>query len=197
LFTLLLTLTADLASNHVRSLLRGDAAHAASRAPQTSVAPSATVAGPSRRPWYAMGFVLAVLVWSLWFMGWGNRAGEQDAPRNHLAPAAELFTGKAWDNLRFFQRLLSPELDLPAIGVGEPQAVAKRKAEGKSVDLFAAYGPGEFWRPSAWSSWLDELRKWFVWRAVESAAVPLAIAVVGTVLGVVAAILLTYPHSAT
>src|SRR5690606_20332995 len=94
-------------------------------------------------------------------------------------------------------RLLSPELDLPAIGVGEPQAVAKRKAEGKSVDLFAAYGPGEFWRPSAWSSWLDELRKWFVWRAVESAAVPLAIAVVGTVLGVAAAILLTYPHSAT
>lgn len=197
LFTLLLTLTADLASNHVRGLLRGDAARAASRAPQVDAAAAAVVPGPSLRPWYAMGFVIAVVVWSLWFMGWGNRAGEGGASRNHLAPAAELFTGKAWDNLGFFRRLLSPELDLPAIGIGPPEAVAKRRAEGKAVDLFAQYGPGDFRRPAAWSAWLDELRKWFVWRAVESAAVPLAIAVVGTVLGVAAAILLTYPHSAT
>jgi phosphonate transport system permease protein len=55
----------------------------------------------------------------------------------------------------------------------------------------------EFWRPSAWLAWQQELQKWFVWRVVESAAVPLAIAVVGTVLGVAAAILLTYPHSAS
>src|SRR5690606_8545029 len=53
------------------------------------------------------------------------------------------------------------------------------------------------WRPVAWSTWLSELRKWFVWRVVESAAVPLAIAVVGTLLGVAATILLTYPHSTT
>lgn len=196
LFTLLLTLTADLASNHVRRLLRGDAARAASRAPRAGGAPAA-VSRPPLRPWYAVGFVVAVLVWSLWFMGWGNRAGEGGVPRNHLAPAAELFTGKAWDNLRFFQRLLSPELDLTAVGIGPPDQVAKRRAEGKAVELFAQYGPGEFWRPAAWSAWVDELRKWFVWRAVESAAVPLAIAVVGTVLGAAAAILLTYPHSAT
>src|SRR3546814_9220777 len=83
-------------------------------------------------------------------MGWGNQAGTDGVARNHLAPAAELLAGKAWESLRFFGRLLSPELD--------PR---------------------------------------FVWRAVESAAVPLAIAVVGTMLGVVAAILLTYPHSAS
>src|SRR3546814_20292043 len=83
-------------------------------------------------------------------MGWGNQAGTDGLARNHLAPAAELLAGKAWESLRFFGRLLSPELD--------PR---------------------------------------FVWRAVESAAVPLAIAVVGTMLGVVAAILLTYPHSAS
>ncbi|WP_017525163.1 PhnE/PtxC family ABC transporter permease [Pusillimonas noertemannii] len=195
-FTLLLTLTADLASNHVRSLLRGDAARAASRAPQVDAAKAVAASRPPLRPWYAMGFVIAVVVWSLWFMGWGNRAGEGGVPRNHLAPAAELFTGKAWGNLGFFHRLLSPELDLPAIGAGPAEAVAKRRAQGKTVDLFAQYGPADFWRPAAWSAWLDELRKWFVWRAVESAAVPLAIAVVGTVLGVFAAILLTYPHSA-
>ncbi len=83
-------------------------------------------------------------------MGWGNQAGEGGAPRNHLAPAAELLTGKAWNNLEFFSRLLSPELE-PA----------------------------------------------FVWRAIESAAIPLAIAIVGTTLGVVATILLTYAHSST
>jgi len=196
LFTLLLTLTADLASNYVRSMLRSDKRRAASVAPQAVIA-GGRPSSPPARPWYAVGFVVVVLLWSLWFMGWGNRAGEAGAPRNHLAPAAELLTGKAWENLRFFQRLLSPELDLPAIGLGSPEAVASRVAEGKAVDLFAIHGPQDFWRGAAWSAWLEELRKWFVWRVIESAAVPLAIAVVGTVLGVVAAMMLTYPHSAT
>lgn len=199
LFTLLLTLTADLASNYVRNLLRGDASRAASHVPQSDAAPT-YVAPPERaprRPWYAVGFVVAVLIWSLWFMGWGNRAAEGGMPRNHLAPAAELLTGKAWENLRFFRRLLSPELDLTAIGIGAPDTVADRRSAGKAVDLFAVYGPTDFWRPAAWATWLDELRKWFVWRVIESAAVPLAIAIVGTMLGVSAAVLLTYPHSAT
>lgn len=146
LFTLLLTLTADLASNYVRTLLRGNAARAARRMPRaTNAAWRARL-----RPWYAVAFLTVVLIWSVWFMGWGNHAGEGGMPRDHLAPAAELLTGKAWENLGFFGRLLSPELD--------PQ---------------------------------------FVWRAVKSAAVPLAIAIVGTVLGVLAAMLLTYAHSAT
>lgn len=196
LFTLLLTLTADLASNYVRALLRGDATRAANRVPQADALTGHASRVPLR-PWWAVGFVAVVLVWSLWFMGWGNRAGEDGAPRNHLAPAAELVTGQAWENLAFFRRLLSPELDLTAIGLGDPDDVAVRQAEGRAVELFATYGPVDLWRPAAWSAWLDEMRKWFVWRVVESAAVPLAIAVVGTVLGVAAAILLTYPHSAT
>src|SRR5690606_27423828 len=109
----------------------------------------------------------------------------------------ELFTDKAWGNLGFFHRLLSPDLDLPALGIGSAEEVAKRKGQGKVVDLFAQYGPADFWRPSAWSAWLDEMRKWQVWKAIESAAVPLAIAIVGTVLGVLAAMVLTYPHSVT
>lgn len=196
LFTLLLTLTADLASNYVRRMLRGDGVHASCNALQGGAAQGGA-SKPPLRPWYGVGFVVVVLVWSLWFMGWGNRAGEDGAARNHLAPAAELVTGKAWDNLRFFQRLLSPELDLPAIGIGPENIVAARQAEGKAVDLFATYQLSDFWRPAAWSAWRQELRKWFVWRVVESATVPLAIAIVGTVLGVVVAILLTYPHSST
>src|SRR5690606_18725434 len=184
LFTLLLTLSADVASNYIRRLLRHDIRRTShSRAP--------------RGAWYATGCVVAVLVWSLWFMGWGNRAGEDGAPRNHLAPAAELLTGQAWQNLTFFSRLLSPELDLPAIGIGPEEVVAKRHEAGTVVELFANYGPSQFLRSEAWTSWLEQLRKWFVWRVIESAAVPLAIAIVGTVLGIAATILLTYPHSAT
>lgn len=153
LFTLLLTLTADLASNYIRRQLRGD--------PNRAAAPvSCAVAGPvgdqtvairaPRAAWWAAGFVGLVTAWSLWFMGWGNRAGQDGAPRNHLEPALELFTGQAWENLRFFERLLSPVLE-PA----------------------------------------------FVWRVVQSASIPLAIAVVGTLLGVAGAIVLTRWHSAS
>lgn len=197
LFTLFLTLTADLASNYVRSMLRGDAVRAARTAAPSGRGAGSAASRPPRRPWYAAGFVVLVMLWSLWFMGWGNRAGEGGTARNHLAPAAELLGGKAWDNLRFFQRLVSPEFDLTAIGIGPEDEIAKRKAEGKAVELFSQYGPGQFWNGQAWATWLDELRKWFVWRAIESAAVPLAIGVVGTVLGVAVTILLTYLHSAT
>jgi phosphonate transport system permease protein len=159
--------------------------------------PLPTGSRPPLRPWIAAGFVILIVAWSVWFMGWGNSAGRDGAPRNHLAPAAELLTGKAWDNLRFFERLLAPELDLAAIGRGDADKVAARQAEGKAVALFADYGATDFWRPAAWAAWRDELNKWFVWRVIESATIPLAIAIVGTVLGVAGAIALSYPHSAT
>lgn len=217
LFTLLLTLAADLASNMIRRQLRGDPARAGAagsascavaRAPEPaggSVCPPAAAAlggavvAPRAplRPWLAAFFVVLAVGWSVWFMGWGNQAGEQGAPRNHLAPAAELLTGQAWGNLRFFERLLSPELDLAAIGLGDPDKAAARAGQGKAVELFAEYGPSDVWRAQAWAAWQAELQKWFVWRVVESAAVPLAIAIVGTVLGVAGAMLLTYPHSAS
>lgn len=151
LFTLLLTLTADLASNYIRRQLRGDpnrAAPAASCLVAGPVENTAPVRAPNA-PWWAAGFVSAVVAWSVWFMGWGNRDAD-GAARNHLAPLAELFTGEAWERLAFFQRLLSPQLD-PA----------------------------------------------FVLRVAESALIPLAIAVVGTVLGTVGAIAINRAHSAS
>ena len=217
LFTLLLTLTADLVSNLIRSQLRGDPNRADSGAAPTTCL-VAGAAGDGRGPedssrqaeyirgsthhhrplqaWLAVGVVALAVAWSAWFMGWGNSAGQDGTARNHLAPAMELVTGEAWHRLRFFERLLSPEFDLPAIGFGDADKVAARTAAGTGVELFAVHGPGDFWRLAAWKAWQEELRKWFVWRVVESAAVPLAIAIVGTVLGVIGAILLTYPHSA-
>lgn len=201
LFTLLLTLTADLASNYVRRQLRGDPNRATATRCNERHAPgrarAATQARAPLRPWFATAFVALIVAWSVWFMGWGNSAGQHGAPKNHLAPAAELVTGQAWQNLRFFERLLAPELDLAAIGRGDADEVAARRAAGKTVELFAEYGPDAFWRPAAWAAWRAELGKWFVWRVVESAVIPIAIAVVGTVLGVAAAMLLAYPHSAT
>lgn len=228
LFTLLLTLAADLVSNTIRRQLRGDAAQpggggascavagggasaaVSASAPGVVAAPGKNAPGASPRavgeaasarpplgPWLAAALVALMLAWSLWFMGWGNRAGEDGAARNHLAPAAELLSGEAWGKLRFFARLLQPELDLAAFGLGDPAKAAARADEGKAVALFAEYGPLDVWRPAAWAAWQQELQKWFVWRVIESAAIPLAIAVVGTLLGVAGTILLTYAHSAS
>jgi len=188
LFTLALTLSADLASNFIRRQLRSDPNH-----------PRAVKGRSTRailsRGYVGAGFALATVAWSVWFMGWGENAppGQQD--KNYLAPAAKLLQGENWDNLRFFQRLLDPELDLPAIGRGDAAEVAERRAEGSAVELFRDHRPYHFWRPAAWRSWHEELSKWFVWRVVESSTVPLAMAVVGTLLGVAAAMALTYWHS--
>jgi phosphonate transport system permease protein len=128
-------------------------------------------------------------------MGWGNNAAPGGEPRNFLTPAAELISGEAWGNLRFFQRLLQPDFDLPAIGLGDAEQVAQVRQAGGAVALFRDYGPLEFYRPAAWLAWERELRNWFVWRVVKSSAVPLAMAIIGTLLGVGAALALTYAHT--
>lgn len=188
LFTLALTLTADLASNFIRRQLRTDPNHPRahkSRSPFRSLA----------RGYVGAAFVLAVVMWSLYFMAWGNNAPPGQQPRNYLEPAVKLLSGESWKNLKFFERLLKPELDLIALGLGEPEKVAQAVAAGKTVDLFSNYGPLSFWRAAAWRAWNEELSKWFVWRVIQSSTVPLAMGIVGTLAGMLAAILLTYSHS--
>lgn len=188
LFTLALTLTADLGSNFIRRQMRTDPNH-------PRAAKSRAVWIKLSRGYVGVGFAVAVLVWSVWFMGWGDNAPPGQVSRNYLAPAGKLLQGENWANLRFFQRLLKPELDLPALGLGDPDKVEKRRANDQVVNLFSEHGPLEFWRPTAWKSWDAELSKWFGWRVIRSSTVPLAMAVIGTLLGVAAAMLLTYSHS--
>ncbi|WP_459937040.1 PhnE/PtxC family ABC transporter permease [Desulfonatronum parangueonense] len=188
LFTLALTLTADLASNFIRRQLRCDPNH-----PRT-VRSRSTFAQVSRA-YVGVGFAFIVCCWSVWFMGWGDNAPPGQQSRNYLEPAFKLVTAESWQNLKFFERMLNPEFNLEAVGIGDPEKVRALQAEGKTVQLFAEYGPGEFWKPSAWVAWELELRKWFVWRVIKSSTVPLAMAIVGTLLGVLAAMVLTYPHS--
>ncbi len=188
LFTLLLTLSADLVSNYIRRQLRNDPNHPhALRSSSTFVVLS--------RGYMSAAVVMLVLTWSFWFMGWGNNAAPGGQAQNYLKPAVELLSGESWGNLRFFHRLLHPDLDLAVIGFGDPDTATALREGGKAVSLFEQYGPLEFYRPAAWVAWDAELQKWFVWRVIKSSSVPLAIAIVGTLIGVIGAILLTYPHS--
>ncbi|KIH76841.1 phosphonate transport system permease protein [Geoalkalibacter ferrihydriticus] len=179
LFTLALTLSADLASNFIRRQLREDPNHPRGTKPRN-------LAQQLLPAYVGSGFVCVVLLWSLWFMGWGDNAPPGQQSRNYLEPAVKLVTGESWRNLAFFERLLRPDLDGAALGLGGAE---------KSVDLFAEYTLLDFWKPSAWAAWDQELEKWFVWRVVKSASVPLAMAIIGTLMGVAGAIALTYPHS--
>lgn len=188
LFTLALTLTADLASNYIRRQLRSDPNH------PRAIKPRSVFADLSRA-WVGTGFAALIVVWSVWFMGWGNNAGPDGTAKNFLEPAGEILSGDAWSRLSFFERLLSPDLDLPALGIGDLAEVEKREAAGQTVSLFSEYPPWQFYRPAAWVAWEEQLDQWFVWRVIKSSAVPLAIAIVGTLLGVLGAIALTYPHT--
>lgn len=198
IFTLGLTLTADLASNFIRRQLRSDPNH------PRAVRGSSTFTRLSRS-YVGAGFALALVVWSVWFMGWGDNAPPGQEAKNFLEPALKMAKGDAWGNLDFFEEFLEPELDYTAWGVPQGkteqelernrQKIERLRENDRIVNLWHEYEWYEFWRPAAWESWELELRKWFVWRVVKSSTVPMAMAIVGTLLGVFLAILLTYPHS--
>lgn len=88
LFTLLLTLSADLASNHLRRQWREDPNDPRAGGAVASIG----------RSYGALVTVLAAGGWALWYMG------------DRLAPLAELVRGEAWSKLAFFERLLQPDL---------------------------------------------------------------------------------------
>ncbi|MCC5885955.1 MAG: ABC transporter permease subunit [Gammaproteobacteria bacterium] len=88
LFTLLLTLSVDLASNHLRRQWREDPNHPRPGGARRAIG----------RSYGALATVLAVGAWALWYMG------------EHLAPLGEIVRGEAWTKLAFFERLLRPDL---------------------------------------------------------------------------------------
>lgn len=188
IFTLLLTLTADLASNFIRRQLRSDPNH------PRAVRRTGTFA-KLIRGYVGAGFALSIVVWSVWFMGWADNAPPGQQSKNYLEPALKMAKGENWSNLSFFDRMLKPDFDPAPIGLGDPEKVREVREAGKHVDLFHEYSWYEVWKPAAWVSWELEARKWFVWRVIRSASVPLAMGIIGTLLGVMGAIALTYPHS--
>jgi len=202
LFTLLLTLSADLASNFIRRQLRNDPNHpraVRSRSTATSLA----------RGYIGAGFAMFVILWSVWFMGWGNSGGRDGEARNYLTPLLNLTSGDELKKFAFFENLLRPHFDWAAWGdqtiyavrpnpfptPGDPDTTFLITKESEAIDLFGEYGAGDVFNGAAWTAWEKELSKWFVWRVVKSAAVPLAMAIIGTLLGVLAAMVLTYHHS--
>lgn len=188
IFTLGLTLSADLASNFIRRQLRSDPNH------PRAIRNRSTFASVSRA-YVGFAFGLMFVAWSVWFMGWGNSAGPDGEAKNYLEPAVNLVTGEQLSKFAFFEDLLKPDFDGAAWGLGDPEEARVVAERGEDVRLFEEYAAYELWRPAAWAEWESELSKWFVWRAVKSASVPLAMAIVGTLLGVLGAMILTYLHS--
>lgn len=198
LFTLALTLTADLASNFIRRQLRSDPNH-----------PRAVRGGSTwaklARGYVGAAFGASFVLWAVWFMGWADNAPPGQEPKNFLEPAVKLASGESWGNLKFFDDMLKPDMDLTAWGIpqGETEKDLERdrkkierlRKADKIVDLWREYEWHQFYRWDAWVSWEKEARKWFVWRVVKSSVIPLSMAIVGTLLGVLIAIMLTYPHS--
>lgn len=181
LFTLMLTLTADLASNFIRRQLRSDPNH------PRAIRSRSTFASLSRS-YVGMAFATFVVLWALWFMGWGNSSGTDGQAKNHLQPViAKMTSAKEIKKLAFFEDLLEPRFDM--------QAFSENTEPDKQVQLFSEYGLLSIYKPAAWESWNDQLSKWFVWRVLKSALIPLSMAIIGTLLGIFAAIALTYQHS--
>lgn len=188
MFTLALTLSADLASNFIRRQLRNDPNHPRAVKSRSTTAELA-------RGYIGVAFAMGIVMWSVWYMGWGNSGGPEGESRNYLEPLAKLVSGEELKKFAFFEDLLKPDLDLAALGIGDEAEVEKVRQAGKDVQLFHDYGVLDFWRPAAWEAWELQLRNWFVWRVVKSSSVPLAMAIIGTLLGVAGAMVLTYPHS--
>jgi phosphonate transport system permease protein len=198
LFTLALTLSADIASNFIRRQLRSDPNH------PRAIRGSSTAAKLARA-YVGVGFAMLMVVWAVWFMGWGDNAPPGQEAKNFLEPALKMAKGESWEKLTFFEDLLDPDWDKTALGIpsGDTERELKRneakierlRAADKIVDMNHEYGWGEFYKWAAWVSWEKEAQKWFVWRVIKSSAVPLSMAIVGTLLGVLLAIMLTYPHS--
>ncbi len=107
LFTLLLTLSVDLASNALRRQWREDPNHPRAGGVSRAIG----------RSYVGLAGVLAAGGWALAFMG------------ERLLPLWELISGEAWGRLAFFERLLRPDLSadllLRALGSAiDPLAMA-------------------------------------------------------------------------
>lgn len=122
LFTLLLTLSVDLASNHLRWQWREDPNH-----PR----PGGT-GGAIGRSYAGLATVLAVGGWALWYMG------------ERLAPLAEIVSSEAWAKLVFFERLLHPDLsaDLVLRALDSAIAPLAMATFGTLIGVLGAIGLG-------------------------------------------------------
>ncbi|MCA8915805.1 MAG: ABC transporter permease subunit [Planctomycetes bacterium] len=202
IFTLGLTLSADLASNFIRRQLRNDPNHP--RAVRTR-----STAMSVARGYIGVGFGLCIVMWAVWFMGWGNSAGPKGKAKNYLEPLANLASGEELSRFEFFEDLLSPDFDMVVWGGQDIYAIRANPfpdpdaplgmfmitKETEGIRMFEHYGVLDVFDGDAWTAWEKELSKWFVWRVIKSAAVPVSMAIIGTLLGVIGAMLLTYPHS--
>jgi ABC-type phosphate/phosphonate transport system permease subunit len=101
LFTLGLTIAADLASNFIRRQLRVDPNH-----PRT--VRNQSFRAQVTRKWIAVGFTASVITWSAWYQMQPHPLTVNEPQLQRLTA---LFKPEGWERLSFFKRMLHPDLD--------------------------------------------------------------------------------------
>jgi ABC-type phosphate/phosphonate transport system permease subunit len=101
LFTLGLTIAADLASNFIRRQLRIDPNHPRAVRNQSYRA-------QIMRKWVAVGFALGLVGWATWYQLQPHPLTVNEPQLQRLTA---LFKADGWKHMAFFERLLHPELE--------------------------------------------------------------------------------------
>ncbi|MBK8206552.1 MAG: ABC transporter permease subunit [Planctomycetes bacterium] len=105
LFTLALTLLADLAANFIRRQLRTDPNHPRAVRNQSFRA-------QVTRKWIGVGFAFSAVAWSAWYQLQPHPLTVQEPQLQRLTA---LFEPKGWQHMTFFKDLLKPDLDWTSV----------------------------------------------------------------------------------
>jgi ABC-type phosphate/phosphonate transport system permease subunit len=105
LFTLALTVAADLAANFIRRQLRIDPNH-----PRASR--NQTFRSQVTRKWIGVGFAICAVMWSAWYQLQPHPMTVQE---RQLPKLLALFQPEGWERLAFFKELLQPDLSWESV----------------------------------------------------------------------------------
>lgn len=99
IFTIALTIAADLAANFIRRQLRLDPNH-------PRAARNQTFAAQLTRKWVGAGFAFVLVIWSAWYQ---LQPHPLTVNEPQLPKLTQLFEPKGWENMAFFKDLLRPD----------------------------------------------------------------------------------------
>jgi ABC-type phosphate/phosphonate transport system permease subunit len=123
IFTIAMTIAADLAANFIRRQLRVDPNH-------PRAARNQTLGAQLTRKWVGAGFAFALVIWSAWYQ---MQPHPLTVNEPQLPKLMELFEPKGWKNMAFFKELLQPDFSWEV------------RVEGGTVQT-CFVGPGKDWK---------------------------------------------------
>ncbi|CAG0929228.1 Phosphate-import permease protein PhnE [Planctomycetaceae bacterium] len=99
IFTIAMTIAADLAANFIRRQLRIDPNH-------PRAASNQTLGAQLTRKWVGAGFAFTLVIWSAWYQ---LQPHPLTVNEPQLPKLMALFEPKGWQNMAFFKELLQPD----------------------------------------------------------------------------------------